>query len=97
MLMPTHSPEPSPVTLGCISSLSLTWGGQVAGDLIRRDAGSVSPSPRFAESAQQNGERAGVRCFVIHTLPVTTRPHALFETKDRVEMHPSPWSVRFRG
>jgi len=32
--------------------------------MIRQDAGSVSPSPRFAESAQQNGERAGVRCFV---------------------------------
>ncbi len=59
-------------------TLSLTWGGQVAGDMIRRDAGSVSPSPRFAESAQQNGERAGVRCFVIHTLPVTTQPHVLF-------------------
>src|ERR1700683_4073439 len=27
-------------------------------------AGSVSPSPRFAESAEQNGERAGVRCIV---------------------------------
>src|SRR5580700_8643946 len=29
-----------------------------------RKAGSVSPSPRFAESAEQNGERAGVRCLV---------------------------------
>jgi hypothetical protein len=41
---------------------------QVADNMIRHDAGSVSPSPRFAESAQQNGERAGVRCFVIHIL-----------------------------
>jgi hypothetical protein len=29
-----------------------------------RIAGSTSPSPRFAESAEQNGERAGVRCSV---------------------------------
>jgi hypothetical protein len=28
--------------------------------IFTRDAGSVSPSPRFAESAEQNGERAGV-------------------------------------
>jgi hypothetical protein len=32
---------------------------------LRQNVGSVSPSPRFAESAEQNGERAGVRCFVL--------------------------------
>jgi hypothetical protein len=41
------------------------WGVYVEGDMIHKDAGNVSPSPRFAESAEQNGERAGVRCFVL--------------------------------
>jgi hypothetical protein len=45
--------------------LSLFRDGYSPDALIRQDAGSVSPSPRFAESAQQNGERAGVRCFVL--------------------------------
>ena len=31
--------------------------------LFCQDAASVSPSPRFAESAEQKGERAGVRCL----------------------------------
>ena len=35
-----------------------------AGDMILRGAGSVSPSPRPAQSAERDGERAGVRCVV---------------------------------
>ncbi len=37
----------------------------------RQNAANVSPSPHFAESAEQNGERAGVRCSV----PNATLPH----------------------
>jgi hypothetical protein len=48
---------------GDISELSLICANKL-GSMIYRDAGSVSPSPRFAESAEQNGERAGVGCFV---------------------------------
>ena len=44
-----------------------------------RKTGSVSPSPRFAESAEQNGERAGVRCLVgpsrTRAVPRCTPPH----------------------
>jgi len=50
---------------GCILTPSLIWGVHVADGMIRQDAGTCSPSPRFAESAEQNGERAGVRCFVL--------------------------------
>jgi lysophospholipase L1-like esterase len=45
----------------------------------QQNAGNVSPSPRFAESAEQNGERAGVRCAFHHlqvhgkTLPKSSR------------------------
>ena len=52
------------------------WRGQICdsletiGGCISTDAATISPSPRFAESAEQNGEwcqaevRPGVRCFV---------------------------------
>jgi len=32
--------------------------------VIRQKSRRVPPSPRFAESAQQNGEKAGERCLV---------------------------------
>jgi hypothetical protein len=43
----------------------LNLNAHMLGSMTCQCAGSVSPSPRFAESAEQNGERAGVRCFVL--------------------------------
>jgi len=37
-------------------------GAGETGTLLRQDAANISPSPHFAESAEQDGERAEVRC-----------------------------------
>ncbi len=50
---------------GCILTLSLIGGRYVANGTIRHDAGSMSPSPRFAQSAEQNGERVGGTLFIL--------------------------------
>ncbi len=76
----TRAPTAPLIFGGCIKMRRRTWANlapslmrdeQDADRTIRQDAGSVSPSPRFAESAEQNGEwcqaevRPGVRCFVL--------------------------------
>jgi len=66
----------------------LSWGERVSDGMIRQRAASVSPSPRFAESAEQNGERAGVRCF---DFILAFSPHDAFATfgvKNHVKQRP---------